>query len=130
MGHNLSKSGLVALPLALHRQTQLRFTSWVYAQFDAIGHAQPEDVHVPAGPGAHPFGEEGDPDTHVFAASALFGLLTTKFVVTGHLHRHPHRLLVLPGVVLPARWRGVGELLGAQQILQSKFGRVHLQFLR
>ena len=38
MGDNLRESCLMTLPLALHRQTQLRFAGRVYTQFNAIGH--------------------------------------------------------------------------------------------
>ena len=101
-----------------------RLAGRVHAQLGAVGHAQAEDVHVLARPGADGLGEERDADAHQLAALALLGLLAAQLVVAGHLERLAHRRLVVARVVLPAGLRVVRELLRLQEVLQPQLGRV------
>ena len=95
----------------------------------AVGHAEAEDVHVLARPGADGLGEERDPDAHQFAALAFLGLLGPQLLVADHVHGQPHGGLVVAGVVHPAGLALVRELVGPQQVLQPQLRRVHLQFV-
>jgi hypothetical protein len=77
--------------------------------------------------GAYTLGEEADTDSHQLAPLALLGLLAAQLVVAGDLHCLLQAKRVVARVVLPAGGRSVRELLGAQQVLHSQFGRVHIQ---
>ncbi len=114
-------------PLRLNRKSQHRFTGRVNAQFAPVGHAQAEDVHVLARPGAHRLGEERHTDAHQFAAGPLLGLFGTELVIADHVHGQPHGRLVVTRVVQPTGLRLVRKLLGTKQIRQSQLRRVHLQ---
>ena len=69
VGDDLGERRLVALPLGLHRQPDLGLAGRVHAQLAAVGHAEPEDVHVLARPRADPLGEEAQTDAHQLAAA-------------------------------------------------------------
>ena len=133
MGHDLGEGRLVPLPLGLHREADHRLAGGVDPQLAAVGHAEAEDVHVPAGPGADPLREERQADPHEGAlaglgvASPLLGLLRPQLLVAGGVERHPQRRGVVAGVVLPAGLRGVGELLRLDQVLHPQLGRVHTE---
>ncbi|CFR88578.1 Uncharacterised protein [Mycobacterium tuberculosis] len=58
LGDDLRERRLVALALGLNRKPQHGFARRVHAQLAAVGHAQAEDVHVLARPGAHGLGEK------------------------------------------------------------------------
>ena len=74
-GHDLGEGRLVALALGLHAEAHHRLAGGVHPQLAAVGHAQAEDVHVLAGPGAHALGEEAEADAHQLAPGPLLGLL-------------------------------------------------------
>ena len=109
---DLRERRLVALPLRLRADADDRFAGRVHPQVGAVVHRQAEDVHVLARPGADALGEERDADAHQLAAGALLCLLAPQILVAGDLHRHAHRLGVVPGVVRPAGRRLIRELLG------------------
>ena len=117
----------MALALGLYRKTDDGLSRRVHAQLATVGHAEAQDVHVLSGPGADRLGEKGDADAHELAPLPLFGLLAAQLVVAGHLHREPHRPLVLARVVDPTGLGGVGELLGPDEVPQAELGRVHAQ---
>ena len=120
------------MPLALAhaRHPQDRLAGGVDAQLAAVGHAEAEDVHVLARPGADGLGEERDADAHELALGPLLLLLATELVVAGHLHGQAHGRLVVAGVVHPARLRRVGELVGLDEVLDPQLGGVHLEVVR
>ena len=124
MGDDLGERGLVPLALGLAGNAQHRRARRVDPQVGAVGHAQAEDVHVLAGPGADPLGEEAQPDAHVLAAGPLLRLLAPQVRVPGQVHRDVQGPGVVPGVVLPPGRAGVGELLGPQQVPHPQVGRV------
>jgi len=70
----------------------LGFATLVDPQRGAVVHAQAEDVHVAARPGADGLGEERQPDPHQLAALALLGLLAAELLVAGDLERAAHLL--------------------------------------
>ena len=138
VGDDLGERRLVALPLGLHREPQSGFAGRVDAQVAAVGHAQAEDVHVLARPGADPLGEERQADPHVGlpgrigagrGLGAAAGLLGAQLVVAGDAHRLLQRPRVVAGVVLPAGGRGVRELLRLQQVAHPQFGGVDAQLV-
>ncbi len=114
LGDDLRERRLVALPLRLAADADHRLARRVHAQVGAVVHRQPEDVHVLARARADAFGEEGHSDAHQLAAGALLRLLAAQILVAGDLHRHAHRLGVVPGVVRPTGGGLVRELLGAR----------------
>ena len=71
LGDDLGERRLVALALALHRQPQLGLAGGVDAELAAVGHAEPEDVHVLARAGADTLGEERQADAHQLAVGSL-----------------------------------------------------------
>ncbi len=81
-------------------------------------------------PGADALGEEGDADPHQLTPRALLRLLPPQVLVAGDVHRHAHRLGVVPGVVRPAGRRLVGELLGRDEAAQPQLDRVRLHLER
>lgn len=58
LGDDLGEGRLMPLALALHRQAHHGLAGGVHPQLAAVGHAQAQDVHVLARPGAHGLGEE------------------------------------------------------------------------
>ncbi len=136
VGDDLGEGRLVPLALGLHAEAQLRLAGRVDAQLAAVGHPEPEDVHVLARTGPDALGEEGEADPHerrrrvgarLRRGGASLGLLAAQLLVAGDAHRLRQRPGVVAGVVLPAGGRHVGELLGPQQVLHPQLGRVHLQ---
>ena len=75
LGDDLGERRLVALALGLHREPHDGLAGRVDPQLAAVGHAEAEDVHVLARPGADGLGEERDADAHQLAALALLRLL-------------------------------------------------------
>ncbi len=129
LGDDLRERRLVALALALHRQPYDGLAGRVHAQLAAVGHPEPQDVHVLAGTGADGLGEERDADPHQLAALALLGLLAPQLVVPGHVEADVEGALVLAGVVDPAGLGGVGELVGLDEVLPAQRDRVHLELV-
>ena len=127
MGDDLGEGGLVPLALGLAGNAQHRRARRVDPQVSAVGHAQAEDVHILARPGADPLGEEAEPDAHVLAAGPPFLLLSPQFRVAGQVHRDLQGPGVVAGVVLPPGRAGVGELLGPQQVPHPQLGRVQAE---
>ena len=130
LGDDLRERRLVALPLRLAADADDGLAGRVHPQVGAVVHRQAEDVHVLARPRADPFGEEGDADAHQLAARALLRLLGAQVVVAGDVHRHAHRLGVVPGVVGPAGRRLVRELVGADEAAHPQLDRVDLHLHR
>ena len=95
----------------------------------AVGHAEAEDVHVLARPGADPSvkNEIPMPISSPRPRRSRRCSARPQLVVAGHLHGQLQRPRVVPGVVLPPGRRGVRELLGPQQVLHPQLGRVHAQ---
>ena len=129
LGHDLGVGRLVALALAHARHPQDRLAGGVDPQLAAVGHAEAEDVHVLAGPGADRLGEERHADAHQLAPGPLLGLLAAELVVAGHLHGHAHGRLVVAGVVHPAGLGRVRELVGLEEVLEPQLGRVHVELV-
>src|SRR3974390_377687 len=80
--------------------------------------------------------EERDADTHQFPRfSALeclltFLLLFAELLVSDCLHRLMKSGLIVPGIINPAKRRGIRELLAPNEIFHSEFSRIHFEFLR
>src|SRR5262245_16841600 len=98
----------MALALRLYGDAQDSLAGGVDLQVGTVGHAKAKDVHVVARSGADSLGEEREPDADQLSvlttleASPLFGLLTTKLVVTGDLHGELQRLRIVARVVFPS----------------------------
>ena len=103
----------------------------VDAQLAAVGHAQPEDVHVLRGPAPTPSVKNADADAHQLAARrrACSACSAPQLLVAGDLHRQPQRPRVVAGVVLPAGRRDVRELLRLDQVLQPQLGGIHAELV-
>src|SRR5829696_2907105 len=102
---DLRERRLVALALGLRADADHGLAGGVYPEVGAVVHGEPENVHVLARPGADALGEERHADAHQLPTGALLRLLAAELVVSGDLHRHAHRLGVVPGVVRPAGGR-------------------------
>ena len=127
LGDDLGERRLVALALGLNRKPHNGFAGRVHAQLAPVGHAEAEDVHVLARPGADGLGEERHPDAHQLAARPSLLLFGPQRVVADHVHGLAHGGLVVTRVVDPAGLALVRKLLGPQQVPQPQLGRVHLQ---
>ena len=113
LGDDLRERRLVALPLGLNRKPHNGFAGRMDPQLAAVGHAEAEDVHVLARPGADGLGEERHADAHQLAARALLLLLCAQRVVADHVHGHAHGGLVVARVVHPA---GLGLCTGTGRV--------------
>ena len=129
LGDDLGEGRLVALTLRLNREPNHGLTGWVDAKFATIGHTETQDVHVLTRTCTHSFGKERDANAHQLATFALFGLLLAEFVVAGHLHSLAHCWLVVARVIDPTGLRFIRELIGLNEVLESEFGRVHVEFI-
>ena len=121
----LGKSSLVALALGLDGQTEERLPGRMHAELGSVGHTEAQDVHVLRGPAPTASVKNATPIPISSPRSPLFGLLAAKILVARHLHREPHRLLVLARVIDPPRLGRVGELLGLDEVTQTELDRVH-----
>ena len=130
LGDDLRERRLVALALRLGADADDRLARRVHPQVGAVVHRQTEDVHVLARPRADALGEERDADAHQLAAGALLRLLAAQLLVAGDVHRHAHRLGVVPGVVRPAGGRLVRELLGGDEAAHPQLDRIDLHLER
>ena len=72
------------------------------------------------GPAPTPSVKNDRPMPIISPARPLLGLLPPKVVVAGDAHRLGEGARVVAGVVLPARRRGVRELLGLEQVLHPQ----------
>ncbi len=66
-------------------------------------------------------------DADQLAAFAPVVALAQKIFVVGHLERFAQRFFEIAGIVLDAGARGVGELIGLNEILSANFQAVHAQ---
>ncbi len=89
--HDLGERRLMSLALSLYRDREYCLACRVHAQVGAIGHAQAENVHLVARPGAHALGEEADADAHVLATGPALCLFPAQLLVAGHVESQPQR---------------------------------------
>src|SRR5206468_7008770 len=118
--HDLGEGRLVSLPLAADPELEDRFPGRMDAQLRGVEHPQPGDVVVLAGAGADHLGKAGDADPHQLTLLAFLRLLLAEVLVADLLERQPQRLLVLAAVILEPGRRLVGELVGLDEVLDSK----------
>ena len=116
LGDDLRERRLVPLALGLAGDAEHRLAGRVHPQVGAVGHAEPEDVHVLARAGADALGEEATADAHQLAARPLLRLLAAQL---RRSRRSPSRPAASAGSC-PSRTsqpvgRRVRELLGRDE---------------
>ena len=82
------------------------------------------------GAGTDHLGEARHPDAQQLPLFAHPALLLAQPLVVGHLERQVEGLLVVAGVVLEARRRCVGKLLGADEVRPPQLHGIHAQLIR